>query len=88
VGQYELDETERIILAAACEAADRAAEAKVMVDADGAVVDGRYGPRQHPAVAIERDSRIAMLRALRELGYEPPTPTARTAAARSARWKG
>jgi P27 family predicted phage terminase small subunit len=82
---FDLAEHDLHILAAACEAADRAREARERVDLDGAIVDGRYGPRAHPAIAIERDSRLAMLRALRELGLNleavaaPRPPT---------RWRG
>lgn len=78
MGTFELDEHDRIILAAACEAADRAAEAKAAVDRDGITIEGRYGPRAHPAIAIERDARLAMLRAIRELGLNlETTPTPR-----------
>ncbi len=65
---YELEDHDLAILAAACEAADRAAAARVEIDRDGITIEGRYGRRANPAIQIERDSRLSMLKALRELG--------------------
>lgn len=65
---YAFSGAELAVLEQACQAADRAAEAKAAVDRDGVTVDGRYGPRIHPAAAVERDARTAMLRALKDLG--------------------
>lgn len=73
-GLYELDPREAAILAAACESADRAAEARTLLDADGIVVDGRLGSRAHPAVSIERDARAAMVRSLAALGVSADGP--------------
>ena len=57
-------------LQAAAEAQDRMAEARAAIERDGAYVEGRFGPKAHPALSVERDSRIALLRALRELGVD------------------
>jgi P27 family predicted phage terminase small subunit len=73
---FELGEHDLHVLLAACEAADRTKEARERVDKDGAIVDGRYGPRAHPGIAIERDARLSMLRSLRELGLNLEQPTA------------
>lgn len=67
-------------LAVACCAADRAAEAREAIAADGAIVEDRFGqPKPHPAVDIERHAWTAQLRALREMGLDalevaPPRP--------------
>jgi len=65
---YRLAATERAILQAGCEALDRQAEARALIDAEGLIIEGRYGPRAHPALAIERDARLALVRTLRALG--------------------
>jgi P27 family predicted phage terminase small subunit len=71
---YELETHHLAILAAACEAMDRMAEARAAIEADGAYISGRFGMKAHPALAIERDSRTAMLRAIRELGLDLEAP--------------
>jgi P27 family predicted phage terminase small subunit len=84
---YELDEShQRAILASACEAADRQVEAREAIERDGAYIDGgRYGMKAHPGLAVERDSRLAMVRCLRELGLD----LAKDSAARPpSRWTG
>jgi P27 family predicted phage terminase small subunit len=57
------------LLTLACEAWDRTVEARELIARDGMVVAGREGGmRPHPAIAIERDSRLAFVRIMRELG--------------------
>jgi P27 family predicted phage terminase small subunit len=58
------------ILATACEAQDRVTEAREAVERDGPYLPGRWGTRSHPALAVERDNRVLLLRALRELGLD------------------
>jgi phage terminase small subunit len=78
---YELEARHLTILCVALEALDRLREAQAAIARDGLTSEGRFGPKAHPAIAIERDSRIAFLRATRELGLDletaasrPPTP--------------
>lgn len=85
VADYELEEHHRAILGAALEARDRMYQARDAIDADGAYVEGRFGPKAHPAIAVERDSRLAMIRALRELGLDLEAPASPRP---PSRWKG
>ncbi len=64
------------ILQTAAEAADREAEAREAIARDGAFVPGRWGPRAHPALAVQNASAIRKVRALRELGLDLSDPTA------------
>jgi phage terminase small subunit len=78
--EYDLEPHHERLLQAAAEAWDRLQEAREVLRNEGTYVEGRYGKRAHPAVAVERDSRIAFARLLRELDLdgEPgpdPRPT-------------
>jgi phage terminase small subunit len=55
------------LLRTAAEAADRVASCREMLDEQGEVIMVKGVPRAHPAAAIERDARAALIRALKEL---------------------
>jgi P27 family predicted phage terminase small subunit len=68
------------LLLTACEALDRMANARLVIEADGEIVKDRYGsPRVHPACQLERDSRNGFLAAMRALSLDmgPARPVGR-----------
>ena len=76
---YELEPHHVRLLTLAGEAWDRAQEARETLAVEGSYFTDRFGaPRAHPAVAVERDSRIAFARLLRELDLDAePAPDVR-----------
>ena len=63
------------LLTLAGEAWDRVVEARETIAADGSYFSNRFGePRAHPALAVERDSRLAFARLVRELGLSEDAP--------------
>src|SRR6187200_575069 len=68
---YDLAPHELLLLRAACESWDRMQEARQTVAREGSTFRDHNGnPRPHPAVNIERDSKIGFSRVLRELNLE------------------
>lgn len=75
IEDYELAAWQLRTLQAAAEAFDRMAEARARIAADGLTVEDRFGQtRVHPLIAVERDSRTAYMRAMRELALEVDPP--------------
>jgi|SRR3954451_1160761 phage terminase small subunit len=65
---FTLEETELELLRLACETLDRAEDARLILAKEGIVSTGRYRQKlAHPAVAIERDSRLAAARIFKQL---------------------
>jgi hypothetical protein len=62
---YALDQHHLRLLECAADAWDRMATARAELLRDGLTVKGRYDRVPHPAVNIERDSRLAFARILR-----------------------
>jgi hypothetical protein len=83
VNNYALEAHHLKLLVLACQAFDRAEEARVILDAQGLTYTDRLNcPRSRPEVAIERDNRLAYAKLVRELGLDlapeearPPTRT-------------
>lgn len=71
VESYELEEHHLKLLSLAATAWDRAEEARQELAKSGLTYSDRFGaPRPRPEVAIERDSRLAYCRVLRELDLD------------------
>ena len=87
VTEYELDAHGLKRLEAAADAYDRMCAARRIVLEHGLVLEDRWGQmKPSPAIAIERDSRLAMLRAIRELGLDVPVPESRPVRHGGQRW--
>ena len=78
--EFELEPHHLRLLTLAAEAWDRGLQARETIEQEGAYFTDRFKcPRVHPAVGVERDSRIGFARLLRELDLdiEPPRAPAR-----------
>ncbi len=72
---WELDEHHVRLLTLAAEAFDRAVQAREVLHRRGLTYKDRFGqPKPRPEVAIERDSRTAFARLLRELDLDVDGP--------------
>ena len=86
--EFELQSHHLKLLQAACESWDRYQSARKTLDAEGLTIATRHGAKAHPAIQVERDSRISFVRIVRELDLDlepPPAPSARPPAMRSNR---
>ena len=78
VKEYDLEPHHQRLLILAAEAFDRGQDARAAIAKHGAVYTDRFGqPAARPEVAIERDSRIAFARLLRELSLDVSAPDTR-----------
>lgn len=72
---FELEPHHLRLLTLAAEAWDRTQAAREVLDRDGISYVDRFGaPRSRPEVAVERDSRIAFARLMREIGLDAGQP--------------
>ena len=73
IDEYGIDDGAGLaILTTACEAWDRARQAREQIDADGLLLADRFGQKKlHPAATVERDSRSQWLQAIKTLGLDP-----------------
>lgn len=75
LADFDLEPHHVRLLTLAAEAWDRGEEAREAIATDGAYVKDRFGQlKAHPAVAVERDSRIGFARLLRELALDVSAP--------------
>ena len=71
---YELEPHHVRLLTLACEAWDRCGQAREAIDRDGITVPAGDSLKSHPAIAIERDARLAFARLVRELDLDVQAP--------------
>ena len=75
VRDFTLEPTHIRLLTLACQAWDRAEDARVNLIIHGTVFTDRFDqPRARPEVKIEHDARISFARMMRELGLESNGP--------------
>ena len=71
LADYELESHHIRLLIGAAELWDRSQAARKTINSKGAVYTDRWGqPKARPEVSIERESKIAFTRMLRELGLD------------------
>jgi P27 family predicted phage terminase small subunit len=76
VGEFDLDSHHIRLLTKACEAFDRSEQAREAILKYGLTFEDRFGaPRARPECAIERDSRLAFARLVREIGLDVSPPS-------------
>jgi phage terminase small subunit len=74
---YELEPHHLKLLQLAAEAWDRCEQARLALAEHGTTFLDRFGaPRTRPEIAVERDSRLAFARLIRELDLDTETPVA------------
>jgi P27 family predicted phage terminase small subunit len=75
LAEYDFEGHHIKLLTKACEAFDRSEQARKAILKHGLTFDDRFGsPHARPEVAIERDSRLAFARLVREIGMDISTP--------------
>ena len=73
--EYQLEPHHRRLLLLAAEAWDRCQQAREALAKHGIVYADRFGaPHARPEVGIERDSRLAFARLIRELALDVESP--------------
>ena len=86
--EYDLEDHHVRLLTLAAEAWDRTQQAREVLDREGLIYTDRFNaPRARPEISIERDSRLAFARLLRELDLDvtPPPDAPRPPSLRSNR---
>ena len=74
--EWTLEQHHIKLLIVAAEAWDRLCQAREAIADNGLIFQDRFGtPRVRPEVAVERDSRTAFMRAIRELDLDIDDPT-------------
>lgn len=69
-GSYDLEPWHVRVLVEALQSLDRAEQARRQLDKEGLTVAGRFGPRAHPLLNVERDHRASFARLMKQLGLD------------------
>ena len=78
--EFELSDSDQVVLVSACEMLDRAEAARKLIEKDGMTIKDRFGQtKPHPCVEVERQSHLAFVRIRRELGLDVEPPDSRPA---------
>jgi P27 family predicted phage terminase small subunit len=77
MADYALEAHHLRLLEAAADAWDRMTQARDVLREEGLTVLGANGVKKHPAADVERDSRLAFARLLRELDLDAEPPPER-----------
>jgi phage terminase small subunit len=78
LSEFRLEDHHVKLLRLAAECWDRAQQARVALAKHGTTFIDRFAqPHPRPEVGIERDSRIAFARLIRELGFDVSNPESR-----------
>jgi hypothetical protein len=87
VNDYDLEGHHLRLLQLASEAWDRCQQARIALDTHGLTFEHQGRPMSRPEIAVERDSRLAFARLLRELDLDvdPPAEASRPPGLRSNR---
>jgi phage terminase small subunit len=73
--EFALEQHHVRLLTLAGEAWDRCTQAREAIENNGLTVEDRFGfPRPRPEIAVERDSRLAFCRIIRELDLDVDPP--------------
>jgi P27 family predicted phage terminase small subunit len=74
---YDLQDHHVRILQLACEAFDRAQEARQTLEFEGLVMPSRQGSKVNPLVRVANDCTVIFVRCVRELGLDVEPPDSR-----------
>jgi P27 family predicted phage terminase small subunit len=76
LAEYDLQSHHVRLLSKACESFDRSEQAREALLKHGLTFNDRFNsPHARPEVAIERDSRLAFARLIREIGLDVSPPS-------------
>jgi P27 family predicted phage terminase small subunit len=73
--EWELESADLVVLATACECADRLVQIRAALDTDGIILTDPSGrKRSHPLMAAESQTQNTLLRAWNQLGLDDSEP--------------